>query len=63
MTLTDAVNSAGGLSVFAGRSEIHVFHKDRSLAGIYDYDAILKYKTEDPILASGDYIFVGGSLD
>jgi hypothetical protein len=66
MTLTDAVNSAGGLSVFAARSKIrvfHEFHEKHSLAGIYDYDAILKQKAEDPILMSGDYIFVGGSLD
>jgi polysaccharide biosynthesis/export protein len=63
MTLTDAISSAGGFTEFAGRSRIRVFHKDHSVAGVYDYDRILKHKAGDPALAPGDYISVTGSLD
>jgi hypothetical protein len=63
MTLTDAVNSAGGFTEFAGLSRIRVLHKDHSIAGVYDYERILKRKTRDPVLEPGDYISVTGSLD
>jgi polysaccharide biosynthesis/export protein VpsN len=62
MTLTDAISSAGGFTEFAGQSRIRVFHKDHSIAGVYDYDRILKHKTRDPLLEPGDYISVTGSL-
>ena len=63
MTLTDAIASAGGFTEFAGRSRIRVLHKDHSVAGVYDYDRILKHKAVNPVLAPGDYISVTGSLD
>jgi hypothetical protein len=63
MTLTDAVTSAGGLTEFAGRSRIRLYHKGHSLAGVYDYDRILKHKTGDPALEPFDSISVIGSLD
>ena len=62
MTLTDAISSAGGLTEFASRSWIRVFHKGHSISGVYDYDDILKHKIEDPILMSGDRVFVVGDL-
>ena len=62
MTLTDAISSAGGFTEFAGQARIRVFHKDHSIAGVYDYDRILKHKTRDPLLEPGDYISVTGSL-
>ena|ERR1019366_1573320 len=63
MTLTDAVTSAGGLTEFAGRSRIRLYHKGHSLAGVYDYDRILKHKTGDPALEPYDSISVIGSLE
>src|SRR5882724_11221166 len=48
MTLTDAINSAGGLTEFASHSRIRLFRKGGSLVGAYDFDAILEHKTEDP---------------
>jgi protein involved in polysaccharide export with SLBB domain len=63
MTLTDAIASAGGLTQFAGRARIRVFHKYGSVVEVYDYDQILAHRTADPALEAGDYISVVVSLD
>jgi hypothetical protein len=63
MTLTDAINSAGGLTDFARRSRIRVFRKDHSVVEDYNYDEILKHKIQDPLLMPGDRVFAGGDLD
>ena len=60
---SDAITSAGGFTEFAGRVRIRVFHKDHSIAGVYDYDRILQHETGNPVLEAGDYVSVIGSLE
>jgi len=57
MRLTDAIAGAGGLTDFARRSSVRVFHAGGKVE-IYDYDHALKDKRSDPVLRPGDRVSV-----
>jgi hypothetical protein len=59
MTLSDAIASAGGLSVFGEPRRIWVTNKDGSSRKKYNYRAILMHDASDPLLESGDAVRVG----
>jgi hypothetical protein len=60
MTLTDAIEVAGGLTQFAG-NKVRVTHLDGTTA-IYRYNKITRHSENDPLLSVGDRIWITGGM-
>ena|SRR5687767_8980975 len=61
MRLTDLITQSGGLTQFAIRSRIRIFHLDAT-EEVHNYDRILKRKAADPMLKPRDIVSVTSSI-